>query len=89
MKILSLAIIVLGISTTTAFSQQILKQEPRSMRTGEKVLVDNGRCVKGQVQEVTGGRRPSGRVGNRAAFAAGTNVNAGGQRRQRRCVARS
>jgi hypothetical protein len=36
---------------------QILKQEPPmgSIRAGETVLVDNGKCPKGQVMAVTGG----------------------------------
>jgi hypothetical protein len=36
---------------------QVLKQEPPmgSMRGGETVLVDNGKCPKGQVMAVTGG----------------------------------
>lgn len=36
---------------------QVLKQEPPmgSIRAGETVLVDNGKCPKGQVMAVTGG----------------------------------
>ncbi len=36
---------------------QMLKQEPPmgKLKHGEKVLVDNGKCPSGQVQEVTGG----------------------------------
>jgi hypothetical protein len=89
MKALYLTFFALGLSISSVSAQQMQKTEPKNLRTGEKVLVDNGKCPKGQVQEVTGGRRPSARRGgNRAAFAAGTDVNAGGQRRQRSCVAR-
>ena len=36
---------------------EMLKQEPPmgKLMPGVKVLVDNGKCPKGQVQEVTGG----------------------------------
>ena len=36
---------------------QVLKQEPPmgSIRAGETVLVDDGKCPKGQVMAVTGG----------------------------------
>jgi hypothetical protein len=36
---------------------QVLRQEPPmgSIRAGETVLVDNGKCPKGQVMAVTGG----------------------------------
>ena len=36
---------------------QVLKQEPPmgKLKPGEKVLVDNGKCPAGQIQEVTGG----------------------------------
>lgn len=36
---------------------QVLKQEPPmgSMRGGETVLVDNGKCPRGQLMAVTGG----------------------------------
>jgi len=37
--------------------QQVLDQEPPrgALQTGQKVLVDDGRCPEGQVTEVTGG----------------------------------
>ena len=54
---------------------QVLKQEPPmgSIRAGETVLVDNGKCPKGQVMAVTGGNH----------------VKAGGKKdvvRTRKCV---
>ena len=44
---------------------QVLKQEPPmgSIRAGETVLVDNGKCPKGQVMAVTGGN--SGQAGGK------------------------
>ena len=55
---------------------QILKREPQrgTLSGGESVLVDNGRCPSGQVQEVT-----AGTLGNRNGHA---------QPRGRRCVPR-
>jgi hypothetical protein len=90
MKLFYTAIVAFGLSTGVAFSQQVMKVEPAggALKTGEKVLVDNGRCPKGQVQEVTGGTRVGGSQENRAASAAGTSATAGSQERQRRCVAR-
>jgi hypothetical protein len=72
-----------------ASAQEILKREPPAggLNPGQKILVDNGRCPKGQVMEVTGGNLPS-RAQRNAAAAAGGNVNAGGSPRQYNCVAR-
>ena len=41
----------------TSADAQVLKQEPPmgSIRAGETVLVDNGKCPKGHVMAVTGG----------------------------------
>jgi hypothetical protein len=38
-------------------AQTILKQEPKmgGLREGETVLVDDGKCPKGQIRRVTGG----------------------------------
>jgi hypothetical protein len=83
------ALFAFGLSVGAVNAQQILKAEPRTgdMMPGQKVLVDNGKCPKGQVQEVTGGIRPSAQQ-MRAQAAAGGNVNAGGQAREYRCVPR-
>jgi hypothetical protein len=81
--------IVMAVLAGAAQAQQVVKQEPRAgaLRPGEKILVDNGKCPKGQVMEVSGGTRPS-QAQMRAQAAAGGNVNAGGQARERRCVPR-
>ncbi|MBL8588907.1 MAG: hypothetical protein JNK46_10300 [Methylobacteriaceae bacterium] len=41
-----------------AAAVEIVKQEPAKggLRYGEVVFVDNGKCPKGQVQQVTGGQ---------------------------------
>lgn len=61
-----------------ALAQQILRAEPPAggLRTGEVVLVDNGRCPKGQIMKVTG------------SFFAGGRNSASGPPRQRECVPR-
>lgn len=43
-----------------AVAQQIYKQEPAKglIRPGQKVLVDNGKCPRGQILEVSGGANP-------------------------------
>ena len=75
-----------------ANAQQIVKEEPRAgaLMPGQKILVDNGKCPKGQVQEVTGGSGGTGTTGrgNNAAAAAGGGQFAGAQQRQYRCVPR-
>lgn len=42
-------------------AQQIYDREPAKGQiiAGQKVLVDNGRCPRGQILEVTGGTNPS------------------------------
>ncbi len=62
-------------------AQDILRREPAkgALRYGEKVLVDDGRCPRGQVREVTGGR-----ISDRDARRPTTAT----QSRERRCVAR-
>jgi len=63
-----------------AASQEIYSREPAKglIRPGQKVLVDNGRCPRGQILEVTGGTNPSlrGRHGQSTE-------------RERRCVPRT
>jgi hypothetical protein len=68
------------LSAITAASGQILQQEPLEGRLapGQRVLVDDGRCPKGKISEVTGG-------GNRKI---GTGLVITGNKRQRRCIAR-
>jgi hypothetical protein len=62
-----------------ATAQQIYSREPAKGQiiAGQKVLVDDGRCPRGQILEVTGGTNPGlrGRQGQSTE-------------RQRRCVAR-
>jgi hypothetical protein len=42
---------------TSAFSQSIVKREPPlgKLREGERLLVDDGSCPRGQIKEVIGG----------------------------------
>jgi hypothetical protein len=62
---------------STAPAQTVLKQEPRmgALKEGQVVLVDDGKCPKGQIRQVVGG----------------DHVEAGGTKRIRRtssCVRR-
>jgi hypothetical protein len=63
-----------------AAAQQIYSREPAKglISPGQKVLVDNGRCPRGQILEVTGGTNPSlrGRHGQSTE-------------RERRCIPRT
>jgi len=66
------------LAAAPASAQTVLKSEPPmgALRQGERVLVDDGSCPKGQIQEVIGGNH----------------VEAGGTlriRRVRRCIART
>jgi hypothetical protein len=67
---------------SAANAQTIVKQEPGAggMRRGEVLLVDNGKCPKGQIMQVTAGTMGSGGGGGRG----------GGQAvaRDRKCVPR-
>lgn len=62
-----------------AAAQQIYSREPAKglILPGQKVLVDNGRCPRGQILEVTGGTNP----GLRARHGQSTE-------RERRCIVR-
>ena len=62
-----------------ATAQQIYSREPAKGQiiAGQKVLVDDGRCPRGQILEVTGGTNPGLR-----------NRQGQSTERQRRCVAR-
>lgn len=53
------------ISASPALSQTIYKREPPpgELRTGHKILVDDGKCPRGQIKEVTGGTRVNGMPG--------------------------
>jgi hypothetical protein len=76
------AIILLDLTIATAVMPapvraQVLSREPAmgAMKEGERVLVDDGTCPKGQIKEVIGGNH----------------VKVGGTKqieRQRRCIAR-
>ena len=62
---------------SAAPAQTVLKQEPRmgALKEGQTVLVDDGKCPKGQIRQVVGG----------------DHVEAGGSKRVRRtssCVTR-
>ena len=48
---------VLAILTAPAFAQKVLKAEPpdNALRTGKRVLVDDGSCPSGQILQVIGG----------------------------------
>ncbi len=56
-----LTITVPLLMTASAGAQELLKREPAAglIRSGQKVLVDNGKCPRGQILEVTGGTLPS------------------------------
>lgn len=62
-----------------AAAQQIHSREPAKglIGPGQKVLVDNGRCPRGQILEVTGGTNP-GRRGRQGQST----------ERERRCIPR-
>jgi len=52
-----LALSTLLLAATAQAQTNVLKQEPRmgALKEGEVVLVDDGRCPKGQVRRVVGG----------------------------------
>ena len=77
MQRVSLAALALTATAGAALGQPVLRSEPPmgALRQGQRVLVDDGSCPKGQIQEVIGGNH----------------VEAGGKlriRRIRRCIAR-
>jgi hypothetical protein len=57
MKVVLLTTALCMLATATLASPQILKQEPPqpALKEGQRVLVDDGSCPAGQVQEVRGG----------------------------------
>jgi len=76
---LSLATAALLAITASASAQQVLKHEPPQggMRSGEVVLVDDGKCPKGMINKVTAGTQ-----------VARNPTLAGAQARTRQCVPR-
>jgi hypothetical protein len=72
--LLTLAIVVAG---TAGAQAQYLKKEPAmgALKPGQRVLVDDGRCPKGQISEVIGGDHVE--VGGKAQI-----------KRIRKCIAR-
>ncbi|TQI76682.1 hypothetical protein FHT98_4480 [Bosea sp. AK1] len=75
---LSLALLSFALADAAA-AQQIYRHEPAKglIRAGQKILVDDGRCPRGQILEVTGGTNP----GLRARQGQSTE-------RERRCIPR-
>ena len=67
----------IALAGTVTAQAQYLKREPAmgAMKPGERALVDDGRCPKGQVSEVTGGDHI--KVGGKSQV-----------KRTRRCIAR-
>jgi hypothetical protein len=55
--ITAILLVSFTMSALTAQAQQLLKREPAmgAMKEGQRVLVDDGTCPKGQVKEVVGG----------------------------------
>jgi hypothetical protein len=81
MRLLTVMPIVTGLLTTSASAQMLMKTEPPrgQLKTGQTVLVDNGKCGPGKVLQVTGGYFTGGR--------SSVTSNAGGARKYE-CVAR-
>lgn len=72
------ALVVVGFATAaTPAAAQVLKKEPAMgrLKPGQRVLVDDGRCPKGQIKEVIGGDHK--KVGGKGEVV-----------RTRRCIAR-
>ena len=74
---LLLLVPALSVGGVTAGQAQYLKREPAmgALKPGQRVLVDDGRCPKGQVSEVIGGDHVE--VGGKAQV-----------KRIRKCIAR-
>ena len=75
--VLIVVTLLLGVGFADA---QVLKKEPArgALRFGDRVLVDDGSCPRGQIKEVTGGSN-MGRSETRP----------GRTQRSRRCIARN
>ena len=69
----------IGVSSLSN-AQQMLKQEPGAgqVPAGSVVLVDDGKCGKGKIKQVTGGSNMSG-----------GQMVAGGSSRTRKCIPKS
>jgi hypothetical protein len=76
-SVISAIIAVAAVVSAGTASAQILKKEPAmgALREGQRVLVDDGSCPKGQIKEVIGGNHTS--VGGNKQIV-----------RQKRCIAR-
>jgi hypothetical protein len=61
--VIGFSLVLLGGSEASA--QTIYKREPPAgeIKAGQKILVDDGTCPKGQIKEVTGGTRINGMPG--------------------------
>jgi hypothetical protein len=59
MNRLALCGAILAILSAPAFAERILTAEPpeNALRTGKRVLVDDGSCPPGQILQVIGGHR--------------------------------
>jgi len=81
MRHMLIAFAALFVLATSACAE-ILKREPPAgqLPAGVTVLVDDGRCPKGQIKEVTGG----GNMGSGSYRSGGTQ----GASRTRRCIPR-
>jgi hypothetical protein len=57
MKIVLLTAAILCLVATGASAQRVVKGEPSegSVKEGERLLVDDGTCPKGQIKEIVGG----------------------------------
>ena len=77
-QLLPIAVLLgLALVANTAIAATVLKTEPPmgALKPGQRVLVDDGSCPKGQIREVVGGDHY--KVGGRNAI-----------ERQRRCIRR-
>jgi hypothetical protein len=70
----------MAVGTTSYCNAQVLKKEPGAgqLPAGAVVLVDDGRCGKGMIKQVTGGSNMSG-----------GQMVAGGSARTRKCIPKS
>jgi hypothetical protein len=80
MRTVLTALFVCGVAVAIPMERaaaQIVKKEPAmgAMKEGERVLVDDGSCPKGQIKEVIGGNHT--KVGGKKQI-----------ERRRRCIAR-
>jgi hypothetical protein len=57
MEKIRIPLVIAALLISTAAQSQVLKHEPTDLRTGKRVLVDDGTCPAGQIKEVVGGSR--------------------------------